>query len=89
MKDKEQAVEEYVKSLQSENESLKRQLEEAENLIRFYANKDNWYPFRSFADEWCAIDTSDWNYMYDTQAKHLGGKRARDYFKSKEAKGEG
>lgn len=56
---------------------LKSELAKERETVDFYSSKDHWHPFRSFADEWGAIDDSDWTYCYDKDAKYLGGKRAR------------
>jgi hypothetical protein len=61
-----------------ENESLKKKLEKAEEVIRFYANQENWYSHGKDSTIKRRIDLNDGeeflNYEYD-------GKMARAYLK--------
>ena len=62
-------------------EKLKTQLEKAEVAIEYYANTGNWRKNHQIC--FGLIDRSDqWNGY-----QRIGGKRAREYFKEKEANG--
>ena len=70
-----------IEELKKENESLKKKLEKAEEVIQFYANQENWYSHGNDSTIKRRIDLNDGeeflNYEY-------GGKRARAYLKENE-----
>lgn len=69
------------KNIIDENKKLQEQLGKAEEVIEFYANRDN-YDLHSAWGKVCVV-------TIDTDVDHelkttVGGKRARKYFKEKE-----
>lgn len=70
-----------IEELKKENESLKKKLEKADEVIGFYANQENWYSHGIAPTVKGRIDLEDreefLNYEY-------GGKKARAYLKENE-----
>ena len=58
---------------------LEQQLEKAEEVIRFYADADNWQSYLAME-----YDLADFDNVFDYGK--TGGKRARNYFKDKKDK---
>ena len=55
---------------------LEERLKEAENVLVFYANKENWIESNDpYYPTHTTITTGDW------ETDEYGGKRAREYFK--------
>jgi len=85
-------LEQQNKELKSEFEAVKAQLERSEEVNRFYADINNWKRsnktlFNTIgcmdsSEEKC-FEYAPINYFYNKA--EVGGKRAREYFKQKEA----
>ena len=66
-------------------DKLKSQLEKAEEVIRFYGDKENWEEFEGLGFIESCIHQSDYNDYkeIDTESVYVGGKKAREYFNEK------
>jgi len=73
-----------IKELESENKRLKERLIDAENVIEWYGNKDNWGKTNQHAINRIGLNdcTNDGTFNYRgvyMKYAEVGGKRARDY----------